>query len=204
MTTTTHCASYQEFYEILLRIEDSKNMYNDSDEEEEKNVNQRKDDKGKGQSFQGPLKTQSFKRSEANSSSSSGGFSATGQRRGGRFAGGREGRQQAQGRVNNITLQDAQSYLDLIMGTLNILGHFARVLIGCGATNSGSSHTFAQVTQPHPMPPGFELEFAMPREEKCYVDYGYPGCPMLVEDVVMPSNLISLDIVDFEVILGTD
>ena len=53
MVTTTHCASYQEFYEILLRIEDSKNMSSDSDEEEEKNVNQRKDDKGKGQSSQG-------------------------------------------------------------------------------------------------------------------------------------------------------
>ena len=51
------------------------------------------------------------------------------------------------------------------MGTLNIFGHFARVLIGCGAINSVSSHTFAQVTQPHPTPLGFELEFVMPREE---------------------------------------
>ena len=104
MTTTTHCASYQEFYKILLKIEDPKKMSSESDEEEEKNVNQRKDDKGKGQSTQGPRKTQSFKRSEASSSSSSGGFSATGQRRGGRFNGGRGGRQQAQGRVNNIAL----------------------------------------------------------------------------------------------------
>ena len=80
MAISTHCASYQEFYEILLRIEDSKNMSSDSDEEEEKNMNQGKDDKGKGQSSRGPRKTQSFKRSEASSSSSSGGFSATGQR----------------------------------------------------------------------------------------------------------------------------
>ena len=115
--------------------------------------------------------------------------------------GGRGGRQQAQGRVNNITPQDAYSNPDLIMSTLNILGHFARVLNGCGTTNSVSSHTFAQVTQSHPTPLGFELEFAMPREEKCYVDYVYPGCPVMVEDVVMPTNLISLDIVDFEVIL---
>ena len=117
--------------------------------------------------------------------------------------GGRGGRQHAQGRVNNITLQDAQSYPDLIMGTLNILGHFARVLIGCGATNFVSSHTFAQVMQPYPTHLGFELEVAMPRDEKCYVDYVYPGCPVMVEDVVMPANLISLDIMDFEVILGT-
>ena len=52
-------------------------MSSNSDEEEEKNVNQRKDDKGKGQSSQGSRNTQSFKRSEASSSSSSGGFSVT-------------------------------------------------------------------------------------------------------------------------------
>ena len=90
------------------------------------------------------------------------------------------------------------------MGTLNILGHFAKVLIDCGATHSVVSHTFAQVTQPHPTPLGYDLEFAMPRGEKCYVDQVYPGCPVMVEDVVMPTNLMPLDIVDFDVILGTD
>ena len=76
---------------------------------------------------------------------------------------GRGGRQQAQGRIHNITLQDAQNNPDLIMGTLNILGHFARVLIDCGATHSVISHTFAQLTQPHSTPLGYELEFSMPR-----------------------------------------
>ncbi|XP_009358073.2 uncharacterized protein LOC103948739 [Pyrus x bretschneideri] len=78
MTTTTSCDSYQEFYEILLRIEDSENMPSES-EEEEKDGNKRKDDKDKGQASQGLRKTQSFKRSGASSSSSNGCFSATGQ-----------------------------------------------------------------------------------------------------------------------------
>ncbi|KAM2515154.1 hypothetical protein ACFX1W_027428 [Malus domestica] len=43
----------------------------------------------------------------------------------------------------------------------------------------------------------------MPRGERCYVDCVYPGCLMMVEEVVMPANLILLDIVDFDVILGT-
>ncbi|KAM1084807.1 hypothetical protein ACFX19_023462 [Malus domestica] len=90
------------------------------------------------------------------------------------------------------------------MGTLNILGHFARVLIDCGATHSIISLTFAKLTQPHPTPLGYDLEFAMPRLERCYVSCVYPRCPVLVEDVVMPANLIPLDIVDFDVILGTD
>ncbi|KAM1078441.1 hypothetical protein ACFX19_026115 [Malus domestica] len=102
-----------------------------------------------------------------------------------------------------MTQQDAQNNPDLIMGTLNILRHFARVLIDCGATHYVISHTFAQLTQPHPTPLGYDLEFVMPIGERCYVSCVYPGCPMLVEDVVMPANLISLDIVDFDVILGT-
>ncbi|XP_068328279.1 uncharacterized protein [Pyrus communis] len=116
---------------------------------------------------------------------------------------GHGGRQQAQGRVNNISLQDAQNHPNFIMGTLNILGHFARALIDCGATHSIISQTFAQVTQTHPTPLGYDLEFAMPKGERCYVDYVYLGCPVMVEDIVMPVNLIPLDIVYFDVFFGT-
>ncbi|KAM1003288.1 hypothetical protein ACFX2C_003633 [Malus domestica] len=103
-----------------------------------------------------------------------------------------------------MTLKDAQNNPDLIIGVLNILGHFAKVLINCGATHSVVSHTFAQVKQPHPTPLGYDLEFFMPRGGRCYVDRVYPGCPVMVEDVVMPANFIPLDIVDFDVILGTN
>ncbi|XP_068340284.1 uncharacterized protein [Pyrus communis] len=44
----------------------------------------------------------------------------------------------------------------------------------------------------------------MPRGETCQVRWMYPGCPVLVKDEVMPANLISLDIVEFDVILGTN
>ncbi|TQD77792.1 hypothetical protein C1H46_027665 [Malus baccata] len=126
------------------------------------------------------------------------------QGRGNQSGRGRGGRQSAQGRVNHISLQDAQNHPDLIMGTLNVLGHFARVLIDCGATHSVISHTFAQMTQPYPSSLGFDLEVAMPRGDKCYVDSFYPRCPVRVDNVIMPANLIPLDIVDFDVILGAD
>ncbi|XP_068332959.1 uncharacterized protein [Pyrus communis] len=90
MATTTHCDTYQEFYEILLRIEDSENMPSES-EEEENDGNQKKDDKSKGQVSLRPCRTRNFKRGGTSSSSSSGGFSATGQGRGGRFSGGARG-----------------------------------------------------------------------------------------------------------------
>ena len=44
----------------------------------------------------------------------------------------------------------------------------------------------------------------MPRGEKSYVSYVYPGCPVLIEDIVMPANLLPLDLADFDVILGAD
>ncbi|TQD91575.1 hypothetical protein C1H46_022834 [Malus baccata] len=59
------------------------------------------------------------------------------------------------------------------------------------------------MTQPHLTPLGYDLDFVMPRGERCYVSCVYPGCSMLVDDVVMPAILIPLDIVDFDVILGT-
>ncbi|XP_068336419.1 uncharacterized protein [Pyrus communis] len=95
MATTVHSETYQDFYEILLRIEDSENMSSDIDEEND--GNQKKDDKGKGQASLGPRQTQNFKRGGASSSSSSGGFSATGQGRGGRFSGGARGQRQGDG-----------------------------------------------------------------------------------------------------------
>ena len=80
MAITTHYASYQEYCEILSRIENSRKMYNISDEERKKKVNLRKDDRGEGQTSQGPRQTQSFKKCGTSSSSSSRGFSATGLR----------------------------------------------------------------------------------------------------------------------------
>ncbi|XP_070662316.1 uncharacterized protein [Malus domestica] len=67
-------------------VSDSENMPSESEEEEDNQ--KKKDDKDKGQSSQGPRKTQSFKKSGASSNSSSGDMSSTGQMRGGRFSGG--------------------------------------------------------------------------------------------------------------------
>ncbi|XP_070678028.1 uncharacterized protein [Malus domestica] len=44
----------------------------------------------------------------------------------------------------------------------------------------------------------------MPRGVTCYVSWEYQGCPVFIEDVIMPTNLIPLDNVDFDVILSMD
>ncbi|XP_068331455.1 uncharacterized protein [Pyrus communis] len=213
MATTTPCASYQEFYEILLRIEDLENMPSES-EEEEKDENQKKDDKESAEALAAFIATisadpTSFRVCILDVIRHILPFQLVD------LSGIREDSpskerlllvvQDLQGNlVSLVRGKDAQNNPDLIMGTLNILGHFARVLINCGAAHFVISHTFAQVTQPHPTLVEYDLEFAMPRRERCYVDCVYPGCLVMVEDIVMPANLIPLDIVDFDVILGTD
>ncbi|KAB2597279.1 S ribonuclease [Pyrus ussuriensis x Pyrus communis] len=95
MATTTHCDTYQDFYEVLLRVEDSENQTSGSDEEE-KNGNQKKDVKGKGQT-------------------------ATGQGRGGRFAGGARGQRQGDGGRGRALLcrryRDLEFTIELLPGT---------------------------------------------------------------------------------------
>ncbi|KAM2433134.1 hypothetical protein COP2_020739 [Malus domestica] len=81
------CNDYHEFSKILVRMEDSNNLPSNNEDDEEKNDNQMRDDRGKGISIPRPRRTQTFKRSGASSSSSNGGLSVTGPRRGGRFAG---------------------------------------------------------------------------------------------------------------------
>ena len=68
------------------------------------------------------------------------------------------------------------------MGTLNVLGHFAKVLIDSGATHSIISHEFSQTTQPHPSSLGYELEFSMPKGEICYVSWN-------IKDVLSLSKI---------------
>ncbi|XP_070677831.1 serine/arginine-rich splicing factor RSZ22-like [Malus domestica] len=63
-------------------------MLSESEDKEGKNGGQGRDDKGKGQAFQEPHKTQNFKRSSGSSSSYSGGLSTNMQKRGDRFTGG--------------------------------------------------------------------------------------------------------------------
>ena len=72
--------TYQEFYEILLRVEDSENALDDDKDSGGMSAPKRYD---RGQSSLGPRKTQKFKRSGNNSGSSSYGSKSGTPRRGG-------------------------------------------------------------------------------------------------------------------------
>ncbi|XP_048438577.1 uncharacterized protein LOC125476444 [Pyrus x bretschneideri] len=224
----------QEFTELKQRkmtaneyYQDSENMSSDSDEE--KNGNQKKDDKGKGQTSLGPRQTQNFKRGGASSSSSSGGFSASGQGRGGRFYGGARGQRQGDGgrnrppvcrRCNNRHFGECRRG----SGVCFTCGQAGHIAVNCpqsqqqkpqqtfmpppapirqiqGPSNygqAGRGGAYHYQGDAVPYAPG---PYQYPQDP--YSQGGYPSYPSNYMPYP-PAPLIPLDIVDFDVILGTD
>ncbi|XP_070672233.1 uncharacterized protein [Malus domestica] len=85
IATSTPCATYQEFFEVLLRIEDSENAPDNEDKDVGGNVQRYNN---RGQLSLGLRTAQNFKRSGNNYRSSSGGFNSGTPQRGGRSIGG--------------------------------------------------------------------------------------------------------------------
>ncbi|XP_070664526.1 uncharacterized protein [Malus domestica] len=245
------CTTYHKFSEILVRMEYSDNLPSNSEADEDKNDNQKKDDRGKGIFTQGPRKTHNFKKSGASSSSSSGGFSVTSPRRGGRFAGGPRFQRQRDfggaggsgaalccrcnfrhhgecrrsgggcytcGQMRHKVAQCPQSQQRSQQSTMpppapiqqNFgLGSYGQISRGGAYHYQGDATPYASGQYQYSQDPyfqtgysqdpggytsypsmptsgsqwyqgGFDLEFAMPRGDKCYVDSVYPGCPMMI------------------------
>ncbi|XP_070671680.1 uncharacterized protein [Malus domestica] len=84
IATAIPCATYQEFFEVLLRIEDSDNAPDDENEGVGRDV-QRYNNRGR--SSLGPIRAQNFKNSGNSSGSSSGGSNSGTPQRGGRSTG---------------------------------------------------------------------------------------------------------------------
>ncbi|KAM1785149.1 hypothetical protein ACFX12_038090 [Malus domestica] len=79
METSTPCATYHEFFEVLLRVEDSENAPDDEDGDVSRNAQRYSN---RGQSSLGPRRVQNFKKSGNSSGSSSGGSNSDTTQRG--------------------------------------------------------------------------------------------------------------------------
>ena len=106
-----------------------------------------------------------------------------------------------------MTSQEAQDTLDVVIGTLSILGDDARVLIDPGATHS--THSFisreyiARVgTTPAPL--GCSLEIATPTGESLWPNQMLKGCLFSIEGQDMEADLILINLKGLDVILGMD
>ncbi|KAJ1386718.1 Aspartic peptidase domain superfamily [Sesbania bispinosa] len=122
----------------------------------------------------------------------------------GRGSGGRgqahAGRGQA--RVFAMTRQDAQASNAVVTGILSICSRDAHVLFDPGATHSFVSLSFA--TQLDRSPSSLDEILAMTTlvGEILLVDCVYHSCVVSIGGKELIANLIALDMVDFDVILG--
>ncbi|XP_070667557.1 uncharacterized protein [Malus domestica] len=246
------CADYHEFFEILVRMEDSDNLPSDSEDDEGKDDGQKKDDKGKGISIPGPRKTQNFKKSGASSSSSSGGYSITGPMRGGgRFSGGPRFQRQRDsggaggsgapwcrhcnfrhhgecrkdggacytcGQMGHQASQCPQGQQRTQQTTMPPLASIQQSfgLGSYGQSGRGSAYHYQSDVAPYASGPNQYSQdpyFQSGYSQDLGGYSSYSSMPaggsqwhqgVLVEGVVMPANLILLDIVDFDVILRAD
>ncbi|CAL9004185.1 unnamed protein product, partial [Prunus brigantina] len=123
---------------------------------------------------------------------------------GGRHQRGCGGRSRATGRVYNMSQEEAQVSPDVIIGILPVFGIPARVLIDPGDTHSFVAHSFSHNANVRLTVLCEELAISVPMRDVFTVGVVYRGSMVLVGDVILEADLIPLDMVDLEVILGMD
>ncbi|XP_073219759.1 uncharacterized protein [Cicer arietinum] len=109
-----------------------------------------------------------------------------------------------QARVFALTRQDAQTSNAVFTGILSICSRDAHVLFDPGATHSFVSSWFA--TQLGKCSSSLEepLVVATPVGGNLFAKSVYRSCDVIIDDKVLPVNLVVIDLIDFDVILGMD
>ena len=79
-----------------------------------------------------------------------------------------------------------------------------RVLFDLGASHSFVSPIFASRMEWQPSKMLFPLSVTTPLSDELETDIFFPSCPVLVEGRELLANLILLDVLEFDVILGMD
>ena len=125
---------------------------------------------------------------------------------GGRGQGGRTQGQPGRGqaRVFALTPQDAQASNAIVTGILSVCSHGARVLFDPGSTHSYVSSFFASRFGKDPVLLDRPFYVATPVGESLIVKYVHKSCEISVADRKTVANLIVLDLLEFDVILGMD
>ena len=103
-----------------------------------------------------------------------------------------------------LTRQDAQASNAVVTGILPIDSQNAHVLFDSGATYFFISTFFATTLGRDPSPLGEFLIVATPMGHSLLANSVYKSCEILLEGKSFMADLIELDMVDFDVILGMD
>ena len=103
-----------------------------------------------------------------------------------------------------MTPQDAQASNAVVAGTIPVCYCDARVLFDPGATHSFVSLMFASKIACQPSRMLYPLSVATPLSEELETNVFFPSCPVLVKGRELPADLVLLDVIGFDVILGMD
>ena len=112
--------------------------------------------------------------------------------------------QRTQTRIFAMTADDAQANPDSVTGIISIFGEPARVLFDFGASRSFISISFALHANRELTPFKGKLIVTTPLGERIVRTFVLKGCEVVVEGIVLKANLIPLEMLDFDVILGMD
>ena len=114
--------------------------------------------------------------------------------------------QQGGGQASFFTLtpQDAQALNAVVSGTIPVYGADALVLFDPGATHSFISPVFSSRVSCRSTRMSNPLSVSTPLSEVLVTNVMFPMCSMRIGDREMMAELILLDVMDFDVILGMD
>ena len=109
-----------------------------------------------------------------------------------------------QARVYAVNQQDADAAPDVVTGIISILDHDAYTLVDPGATHSFASKPFLNRFQIETQPLEGRMRVSLPIGDPLFTDRVVRESRVLIEGQEFPTDLIALDIRDFNVVLGMD
>ncbi|CAJ2633781.1 unnamed protein product [Trifolium pratense] len=109
-----------------------------------------------------------------------------------------------QARVFALTRQDAQASNAVVTGILSICSQEAHVLFDPGATHSFVSLWFASRLGKNSSVLDEALVVALPVGDKLFAESVYSSCDVSIAGQILFADLVVIDMIDFDVILGMD
>ena len=109
-----------------------------------------------------------------------------------------------QARAYVVTQQDADAAPDVVTGIISILEHDAYTLVDPGSTHSFTSKPFLDRFQIETQPLGGHMRVSLPAGDRLFSEKVVKDSRVLIGGQEFPTDLVALDMRDFDVVLGMD
>nr|GEU98114.1 hypothetical protein [Tanacetum cinerariifolium] len=110
----------------------------------------------------------------------------------------------AKGKVFSLTRDQASNSLGTVLGTLLLNDRDVFVLFDTGATHYVISITLTKYINIPPTLLNFTFSMSTPMKGLAVINHEYQNCPLRFDDMIHCADLFSLDMHDFDIILGMD